>query len=70
MECEDHVRRVVEISSQLLGLANTDRPECEHDGCLLLDGIVRDCAMKICNEALRWQRELDSEQHTGNLVHQ
>lgn len=50
------------MSSQLLELANTERTDCEHDRCLMLDGLVRDCAMKIRQEALRRRLEqVDSE---------
>ncbi len=58
MECENYVQRALEISSQLVKLANADRDECSHDGCRLLDAIVLDCGMKIRQEALERTSEL------------
>ena len=63
MGCEPHVERALELSSQLLDLANEEREGCEHDGCLLLDGIVRDCALQIKKVALQWSLELDRDRH-------
>ena len=61
MDCDEHIARALELSDQLLELANADRNGCEHDGCLLLDGIVRDSALKIRQVALRWRYELRTE---------
>jgi hypothetical protein len=58
MGCERHVERALELSTQLLELANEDREGCDHDGCLMLDGIVRDCALQIKKVALRWGLDL------------
>jgi hypothetical protein len=63
--CEDHVQRTLEMTSQLLQLANSEHEGCDVDGCLLLDGLVRDCAMKIRQEALRWRDELQGERQRG-----
>ena len=63
MDCDEHIARALELSDGLLELANADRNGCEHDGCLLLDGIVRDSALKIRQVALRWRYELRTETH-------
>ncbi len=63
MNCEQHIARALELSDQLIELANADRNGCEHDGCLLLDGIVRDSALKIRQVALRWRYELRTDVH-------
>jgi hypothetical protein len=68
VECDDHARQALEIASQLLDFANTDRAGCDHDGCLLLDGIVRDCALRIRQEALRLELALDGERHRESLA--
>ena len=47
MECNRRAERALEIASLLLELANEERDECDHDGCLLLDGMLRDCALQI-----------------------
>jgi hypothetical protein len=46
VDCDEHIARALELSDRLLELANADRDGCEHDGCLLLDGIVRDSALR------------------------
>ena len=61
MDCDEHIARALELADSLLELANADRAGCEHDGCLLLDGIVRDSALKIRQVALRWRYELHNE---------
>ena len=63
MDCDEHIARALELSDQLLELANADRNGCEHDGCLLLDGIVRDSALTLRQVALRWRFELRTETH-------
>lgn len=63
MNCEQHIARALEFADQLIELANADRNGCEHDGCLLLDGIVRDSALKIRQVALRWRDELRTDTH-------
>jgi hypothetical protein len=61
VNCDEHIARALELSDQLLELANADRDGCEHDGCLLLDGIVRDSALKIRQVTLRWRYELQAK---------
>ena len=58
MECNQHTQRALEIASLLLDLANEERNECGHDGCLLLDGILRDCALQIRRTATMRYLEL------------
>lgn len=58
MGCDQHVARALRLSAELLELANEPREECRHDGCLLLDGVARDCAWKIRQVALQWLIDL------------
>jgi hypothetical protein len=60
--CDEHVQRVLILTSQLLDLANEEREDCRHDHCLLLDGIVRDCARQIRKQALQLVLELTDEE--------
>jgi len=49
-------------------LADEERGGCEHDGCILLDGVIRDCAWKIRQAALQWRLDLgqsDNAEGTG-----
>jgi hypothetical protein len=60
------VQRALRLTTELLDLANEEREECNHDHCLLLDGIVRDCAMAIRTQALQSVLELtDAEERRG-----
>jgi hypothetical protein len=63
VDCDQHIARALELAAALLELANADRIGCEHDGCLLLDGIVRDSALNIRQVALRWRHELHDGIH-------
>lgn len=56
--CHEHIADALYLSAELLKLANEPREDCEHDGCLLLDGVVRDCAWKIRQVALQWRADL------------
>lgn len=47
MDCRVHQEVSIRLSELLLKHANRARPNCEHDGCLILDGIMRDCALQI-----------------------
>jgi len=47
MGCEKHMVDALIASDQLMDLASKQGTECGHDGCLVLDGILRDCAMQI-----------------------
>ncbi len=70
MECNQRAQRALEIASRLLELANEERDECEHDGCLLLDGMLRDCALQIRRTAtmrfLELQRSGDAHYAEGS----
>ena len=61
MDCYDHVSDALRLSDELIILADSQGEKCEHDGCILIDGIIRDCAWKIRQAALQWR--LDLEKH-------
>ena len=61
MTCDEHVQRALRLTTDLLDLANEERDECHHDHCLLLDGILRDCALEIRKQALQSVLELTNE---------
>ena len=61
MACHDHVSEALRLSAELLGLADEQRDICEHDGCMLLDGVVRDCAWKVRQAAIQWRLDLDEQ---------
>jgi hypothetical protein len=59
--CHDHVSEALRLSFELLELADEQRDDCLHDGCMLLDGVVRDCAWKVRQAALQWHRDLEKQ---------
>ena len=58
MRCQDHVSEALRLSAELMKLADDERGGCEHDVCILLDGVIRDCAWKIRQAALQWRLDL------------
>jgi hypothetical protein len=63
--CHDHVSEALRLSAELLELADKQRDKCEHDGCMLLDGVVRDCAWKVRQAAVQWRHDLDEQINAG-----
>jgi len=62
------VSEALRLSAELMKLADDERSGCEHDGCILLDGVIRDCAWKIRQAALQWRLDLgqsDDAEGTG-----
>ena len=68
MGCHDHVSDALRLSDELIALSDSQRDRCEHDGCLLLDGIVCDCAWKIRQAALQWRLDLEKRESSGSSV--
>jgi hypothetical protein len=53
------VREALRLADELLEIADERRDTCENDGCILLDGVIRDCAWTIRQAALRWRLAQD-----------
>ena len=66
MPCADRADKALELSSKLLALVSDDRTACDHDACLLMNGIVRDCALQIRRTASLRRLELLSGHHGHN----
>ena len=47
MDHREHIQRALALSGSLSILADQEKLDGEEDGCLMLDGILRDCAYKI-----------------------
>lgn len=60
MSCALAADRRLDLAKQLLELANEHGMECGQDECLLLDGVVRDCAYKIQAAVQLWHREVEA----------
>ncbi len=61
--CNKHIREALEYAKKLTILADDAEGRSEDDGCILLYGIVRDCAYKI-----RGQAEHEREIHKANGI--
>lgn len=59
--CRHHIDEALELSSRLIELANEPREQCDHDGCLVLDGVLLDCALEIRRTATLRRYELSPE---------
>jgi hypothetical protein len=62
LKCQEHVSEALRLSTELMNLADEPRDSCEHDGCMLLDGVIRDCAWKIRQAALQWRLNRDQSE--------
>lgn len=60
--CNRNIQRALELARQLTILADTGEQQAEDDSCIVLYGIVRDCAYKIRHAA---QQEKQQHQHKG-----
>ena len=49
--CIEHRWRVIQLANQLLSLSEELVSDCESQGCLMLEGVLRDCAYTIRNNA-------------------
>ena len=56
--CNYHIREAFELARELIILADDGEADSKDDGCVLLYGIIRDCAYKI-----RAQAEREREMH-------
>ena len=62
MGCQEHVSEALRLAAELLALADGDRNGCEHDACMLLDGVIRDCGWRIRHGALQWRLDLEDRE--------
>lgn len=66
--CMSHVVRALTLADQLLELADASTGTCDHDGCLILAGVLRDSVFKIRIEAERSKKELlENGQNHGSF---
>ena len=62
--CEQHLIDALNAAEQLWELAKPREGACEHDDCLVLDGIIRDCALQIRRSIAEVERRvLETENH-------
>ena len=60
--CNKHIQQTLDYSKDLIILADIGEADSQDDGCVVLYGIVRDCAYKIRAEA---ERERDAHKAQG-----
>lgn len=51
--CDQHIVDALELSRRLIILADDGEVDAEDDSCIVLYGIVRDCAYRIKQQAER-----------------
>jgi len=51
----------LELADALIVHSDRIRSECDDDGCLTLDGVIRDSGLKIRQMALQLMAEMDGE---------
>lgn len=57
----EHLRESVALSEKMLDLADRGVDGCQDDGCLVVYGIMRDCAYKIRVSAQQELKEHEDE---------
>jgi len=69
MTAADHIQQILILSQQLIDLAVAGSEAADDDGCLLLFGIVQDCAYKM-RRAAEKERQLHDRtaQNTSQAV--
>ncbi len=56
-KCNSHIKRAFELARELTILADEGEADSGDDGCVLLYGVVRDCAYKVRNQAEREKKD-------------
>lgn len=57
----EHLRESVALSDKMLDLADRGVDGCQDNGCLVVYGIMRDCAYKIRERAQQELKEHEDE---------
>ena len=50
-KCNQHLKEALKLTRELIILADDGERDSEDDGCILLYGIIRDCAYRIKQDA-------------------
>lgn len=50
-KADDHFQTIMDLSDQLVAVSEVGFSCFDHEGCLLLNGIVRDCAFRLRDAA-------------------
>jgi hypothetical protein len=65
--CEEFATRSMQLSDGLLRHADEIAAFCDHDGCLVLEGVLRDCALKIRRTANALSDELAQQKEPQSV---
>jgi hypothetical protein len=60
--CNENIKEALRLSRELIILADNGERDSDDDGCILLYGIIRDCAYRIKAEA---EREIEAHKANG-----
>lgn len=51
--CNENIKKALDLSKELMILADEGERDSGDDGCILLYSVIRDCAYRIKREAVR-----------------
>jgi hypothetical protein len=54
-KADAHIARILELADRMIALSERGFTSCSDDGCLLLNGMVRECAYRLRDAAEREQ---------------
>ena len=60
------IRSILEVAEMMLVISEQGFASCEDDGCLLLNGMVRECAYRI-RDAAELERQVHMDQERLNV---
>jgi len=67
-KAELQIRSIAEMAELMLIISEQGLSACEDDGCLLLNGMVRECAYRL-RDAAELERKAHREQGKRNVGH-
>lgn len=65
MDFNRNVKRLAEIASELIALADKGHDECHDENCVSLFGLAKDCGYRIRMEAQREMAAHESKMKRG-----
>ena len=62
--CLEHIFAALELADEMIRMADQLEPKCDDDGCLIVYGVIKDCAYKIKGAT---ERELQAVKKSNGL---
>jgi len=64
---EAQIRSILAITERMIGISEEGFKSCDDDGCLLLNGMVRECAYRL-RDAAELERKVHGTKTKGGTV--